>query len=54
MNPDNYQRFVLTDEALIFFFDPAQVAPRVAGPFEVSIPLENLTSILAPELQGVG
>lgn len=53
-NLDNYQRFVLTDEALIFFFDPAQVAPRVVGPFEVSIPLENLTPILAPEFQGVG
>jgi hypothetical protein len=53
-NADNYQRFALTEDALIFFFDPYQVAPYAAGPFEVSIPLENLTAILAPEFQGVG
>jgi hypothetical protein len=53
-NPDNYQRFVLTDEALIFFFDPYQVAPYAAGPFEVSIPLGNISSILAPEFPAVG
>lgn len=53
-NPDNYQRFALTDEALIFFFDAYQVAPYAAGPFEVSLPLENIASILASEFQGVG
>ena len=53
-NPDNYQRFALTEEALTFFFDAYQVAPYAAGPFEVSIPLENIAAILAPEFQGVG
>lgn len=53
-NPDNYQRFVLTDEALVFLFDAYQVAPYAAGPFEVAVPLESIASILAPEFQGVG
>jgi hypothetical protein len=53
-NPDNYQRFALTDEMLIFFFDEYQVAPYAAGPFQVSIPLQNIANILAPEFQSAG
>jgi peptidoglycan-N-acetylglucosamine deacetylase len=51
-NPDNYQNFILTDGALIFYFDPYQVAAYAAGPQMVSIPLVDLAEVLAPEFRG--
>jgi hypothetical protein len=51
-NPDNYQNFVLTPDALIFFFPPYQVAPYAAGPQTVSIPLAQLSAVLAPPFNG--
>jgi hypothetical protein len=51
LNPDNYQNFMLTEDALIFHFDPYQVAPYVAGPQMVSIPLADLQGILAVPFQ---
>jgi hypothetical protein len=53
-NPDNYQNFVLTEDSLIFFFPPFQVAPYAAGAFEVTIPLADISSVLAPEYQPAG
>jgi hypothetical protein len=47
--PENYQNFVLTEDSLIFLFPPYQVAPYAVGPFTVTIPLANLSGILAPE-----
>jgi hypothetical protein len=48
MNPDNYQNFVVSEDALIFFFPPYQVGPYALGPQQVSISLADLTGILAP------
>ena len=48
-NPDNYQRFALDVDALIFYFPPYQVAAYVAGSQTVTIPLVDLSAILAPE-----
>lgn len=44
-NPDNYQNFVLTPDALIFYFMPYQVAPYAAGAQQVSIPYTALTGL---------
>jgi hypothetical protein len=48
-NPDNYQAFALDADNLIFYFPPYQVAPYAAGTQTVSIPLSELSSVLAPE-----
>lgn len=48
-NPDNYQNFALTPDALIFFFPPYQVAAYAAGAQQVSISLTQLSNILKPE-----
>ncbi len=45
---ENYQNFVVTDEALIFHFPPYQVAPYAAGPQTVSITWADLNAVLAP------
>ncbi len=45
-DPYNYRNFVLTEESLIFYFEPYQVAAYAAGPFTVEIPLVNLQDIL--------
>jgi hypothetical protein len=51
-NPDNYKNWALTSDALIFFFDPYQVAPYVAGPQKVEIPLQMLKDVLTPAFMG--
>lgn len=48
-DPINYQNFVLTEESVIFLFNPYQVAPYVAGPQMVEIPLTDLSAVLTPE-----
>jgi hypothetical protein len=48
-NPDNYQNFALDADNLIFYFSPYQVAPYAAGTQVVSIPLSDLSNVLAPE-----
>ena len=45
---ENYQNFVVTDEALVFHFPPYQVAPYAAGPQSVSIPWADINVVLAP------
>jgi peptidoglycan-N-acetylglucosamine deacetylase len=49
-NPNNYQSFALDGANLIFYFPPYQVAPYAAGTQTVSIPLSQLSSVLAPAL----
>lgn len=44
---DNYRDFVLTENSIIFFFEPYQVAAYAYGPSQVEIPLADLTSIMA-------
>ncbi len=46
-NPDNYKSWVVTPDALIFFFDPYQVAAYAAGPQQVEIPFVALHTLLA-------
>jgi hypothetical protein len=45
---DNYANWVLTEDALVIYFPPYQVAPYVAGPQMVSIPLVDLKDVLNP------
>jgi hypothetical protein len=47
MNPDNYQNVVVSADSLTFFFPPYQVGPYAFGPQQVSIPLADLSGILA-------
>lgn len=44
---DAYQNFVITDDAVIFFFAQGQLLPQVDGPQEVSVPRTELASLLA-------
>ncbi|MFO7321856.1 MAG: DUF3298 domain-containing protein [Chloroflexota bacterium] len=48
MDSANYRNFVLTEDSVIFYFDPYQVAPYVYGPQQVEIPLSELEAIMAP------
>lgn len=43
-----YHDFVVTDDEIIFFFEPYVAAPGAAGPLESSIPLADLQAVLAP------
>ena len=45
---DNYANWVLTEDALVLYFPPYQVAPYVAGPQTVTIPLADLQDVLNP------
>lgn len=47
---DNYANWVLTPDALVIYFPPYQVAPYVAGPQQVSIPLAELKDMLNPDV----
>ncbi len=47
-NPDNYQYWQITPDALTFYFLGAQVAPDYLGPQTVSIPLTQLADLLQP------
>jgi hypothetical protein len=53
-NPENYQNFAITPDALIFFFPPYQVAAYAAGPQQASIPLAQLNAILASPFNEAG
>ena len=46
--PENYQSFVLTSDALVFFFPPYQLAAYAAGPQTISLPLSQIAGVLAP------
>lgn len=45
-NANNYRNFAITEDSLIFFFPPYQVAAYAAGPQSVEIPLADLQAIL--------
>ena len=47
-NIDNYNRFIVTENAFIFYFPPYQVAPYAAGETQVIILFNNLKDILNP------
>jgi len=47
-DPANYQNWILTPGTLTFYFPPYQVAAYAAGPQTVSLPLADLSAILAP------
>jgi hypothetical protein len=47
-NFDNYTSFVLTDEAIVFYFPPFQVAAGAAGAFNVEVPLSSIRDIFRP------
>ncbi|MCC6800531.1 MAG: DUF3298 and DUF4163 domain-containing protein [Anaerolineae bacterium] len=51
---ENYQNWMLTPDALVFTFEPYQVAAYAAGPQTVTIPLADIADILAPEFAPVG
>lgn len=48
-NPDNYGAFALTEDSLVFFFAPYQVAAYAFGGLQVAIPLDALAEWLKPE-----
>jgi hypothetical protein len=45
----NYQDFVLTEDSIIFYFEPYVVAAYAAGTQQVEIPLSDLSAILHPD-----
>jgi hypothetical protein len=47
---NNYRNFALTDDAVVFFFEPYQVAAYAAGPFTVEIPFTDLAGLLSDDL----
>ena len=49
-DPQNYQVFVIDGDSLVFHFPPYQVAPYVAGPQSVSIPLSSLSTFINPDV----
>jgi hypothetical protein len=49
-NPANYGDFVLTEDSIIFYFEPYVVAAYAAGPQEVVIPYADIQDFLNPEL----
>lgn len=52
--PENYANWVLTPDALVFYFPPYQVAAYALGPQIVSIPLADLSAALNPEFSLAG
>jgi hypothetical protein len=38
LDPAHYQNFAITDDQLIFYFAPREMAPAVAGPTQVQVP----------------
>lgn len=47
LNPQTYQNFAITDDALIFFFDRGALVSDVAGAFSISVPRAPINSMLA-------
>ncbi len=47
-DPQNYQTFALDADSITFYFQQYQVAPYAAGIQKVTIPLAQLSSVLAP------
>ncbi len=47
---DNYQSFVVSDDGVLFMFDPYQVAPYSDGQQSVKVPLTVFRSIASPDI----
>lgn len=43
----SYEKFAITDDAIIFFFNQDGLLPHDLGPLEVSVPRKDLASVLA-------
>jgi hypothetical protein len=50
-DPLSYQKFTLTADSIIFFFDQYEVAPGAAGTLQATVPLAELGGILVPALR---
>ncbi len=49
--PENFQRFLIGRDSLVFFFEQYTVAPYAAGVQRVSIQLQRLSELLNPEFE---
>lgn len=47
LDPQNYQNFAVTDDAVIFFFGQGELLPEAAGAIQASVPRAALAPILA-------
>lgn len=47
LDPAHYQNFVITDDAVIFFFGQGELLPEAAGATQASVPRDELASLLA-------
>lgn len=47
LNPEKYQNFAVTDDAVIFFFGQGELLPEAAGAIQASVPRSVLAPILA-------
>jgi hypothetical protein len=47
LDPQKYQNFAVTDDALIFFFGQGELLPEAAGAVEVSVPRSAVAAMLA-------
>jgi hypothetical protein len=46
-NPQKYQNFAITDDAVIFFFGQGELLPEAAGATQASVPRAQLAPLLA-------
>lgn len=47
MDPQHYQNFAITDDAVIFFFGQGELLPEAAGAMQASVPRAVLAPVLA-------
>jgi hypothetical protein len=47
LDPNTYQNFAITNDALMFFFGQGEILPESAGALQVSVPRAALDSMLA-------
>ncbi|WP_059017311.1 esterase [Mycobacterium sp. M26] len=47
LDPETYQNFAITDDAVVFYFDQDQLFGQNEGPLQVSVPRADLAAVLA-------
>jgi len=47
LDPNKYQNFALTDDAVLFFFSQGELFAEAAGPVQASVPRSTLAAQLA-------
>ena len=47
LDPNKYQNFALTDDAVLFFFSQGELFAEAAGPVQASVPRSTLAPLLA-------